>query len=375
MKRLRLVNQYSYQDILHAYMECRQAKRNSRSAISFEIGFEKKLDDLLCEINSREYEIGRSEVFVVEKPKPREIWSALFRDRIVHHLVCRDIVGWFESRFIEDTFSCIKGRGTLSASNRLVKMHRKITSGYASDCWYLQVDIKNFFVSINKEILWRLLSSKIGEDSLTSSLMKKIVFNDPTDGAIIKPNSNFHLVPRHKSLWFSKPKTGLAIGNLPSQFNSNVYMDPFDKFVKHVLGVRYYVRYVDDAVILSKDKEWLEGLLPKMSDFLSRELKLELHPKKIKIGRASQGINFVGYIVKPHRRYIRNSTLISAKSAARKKSDFSESSVNSYMGIMMHSSSYNLRKEICKITEAGHQTIASKNYSKITRRNNDIWNS
>ena len=365
MNKLRLVNQYTYQDIFHAYMECRKEKRNSRSAIAFEVRFEKNLEQLLDEVNSGTYQIGRSEVFVVEWPKPREIWSALFRDRIVHHLVCRDITGYFEARFIEDTFSCIKGRGTLAASNRLVDLHRKITQNYARDCWYLQVDVKNFFVSIDKRTLWGFLEKTIGNDTLTSRLMKQIVFNDPTANPVIKPNSRFHLVPRHKSLWHTPTDVGLAIGNLPSQFNSNVYMDPFDKFMKHALGARNYVRYVDDAVILSTDREWLEGLIPKMEQFLLRRLKLELHPNKTKLERASQGINFVGYIVKPHRRYTRRTTVSSAKNAASRARAADLSSVNSYLGIMRHSASRNIRKEICTITALRSGASFDSNFTKV----------
>ena len=115
MPALRVVNQYTYHDVLNAYFDCRRRKRTKRSAVAFETNFEHSLEGLLEEINGGEYRIGPSRVFVVLHPKAREVWAAGFRDRIVHHLVYNDIGHWYESRFIEDTFSCIPGRGTQAA--------------------------------------------------------------------------------------------------------------------------------------------------------------------------------------------------------------------------------------------------------------------
>lgn len=367
MSALRLSNEYSFQDIFKAYMSCRQRKRNSSSAMAYETRFERRLDDLLNELNSGSYKIGRSEVFVVDKPKPREIWAAQFKDRVVHHLVYNDVGEWFESRFIEDTFSCIKGRGTLAGSNRLMDFHRRATNNYSSDCWYLQFDIANYFVSIDKNILWRMVESKIGSESLTSRLIKQIIFYDPTENAIIKKGSDFSIVPFHKSLWNSDKSKGLPIGNLTSQFLSNVYLDPLDKFIKHKLKQRYYARYVDDAVIISNSKDDLEACLKNISDFMENELLLKLHPDKCFIRKASQGINFVGYIVKPYRRYSRRSTIDAAKKSSRNIGIESISSVNSYLGIIKHSASYNIRKEICNTASIPSLIAPSSDYGKIVK--------
>lgn len=360
--RLHLKNSYTYQDVFKAYIDCRRSKRNSRSAIAFETRFEERLHDLLCELNDGTYEVSRSEVFVVEHPKPREIWAAQFRDRIVHHLIFNDIGKYFEARFIEDTFSCIKGRGTLAASNRLTEMHRRATNNYSKDCWYLQFDIKNFFVSINKDILWSQLEREIGADSLTARLTKQVIYNDPTESPVIKPNSRFWLVPTHKSLWHSGKNRGLPIGNLTSQFFSNVYMDDFDKFVKHTLKARHYVRYVDDAVILGSDRAELEWMLEQIRVFLRDRLAIEIHPEKWAIKRASQGINFVGYIVKPYRRYTRRSTVEAAKRAARSGS---VESINSYLGLMRHSASHRIRRAICETASIPSIVMPGSGFSKV----------
>lgn len=346
-----LKNSYSYQDFLAAYMECRRIKRNKRSAIAFEARFERNLLQLMREVNSGEYQIGRSEVFVVTWPKPREIWAAQFRDRIVHHLVCKDLTKHVNKILISDTYSCIEGRGTLAASNRLVELHRRETNNYASDCFALQFDIKNYFVSIDKKILWEKLSRIVGDEdkSLTSRLLHQIIWNDPCVNPIIKPNSPFHLVPRHKSLWNTGGKKGLPIGNLTSQIASNVYLDDFDHFVKHTLRCRNYIRYVDDAIILSRNKEYLQYCLEQAVIRL-KKIELQIHPDKCTLTPASQGMNFVGYVVKPYRRYPRRSTVHSLMQAAELRSSKKNkvATMNSYLGIIKHANSFNIRMRACR---------------------------
>jgi hypothetical protein len=363
---LSLKDRYEYRDIFNAYMDCRQSKRNSPSAMAFETRFEMNLLELLEEINSGEYTIGRSEVFVQEWPKAREIWAATFRDRVVQHLVHNDTARHFEVRFIEDTFSCIEGRGTLAANNRLRTFHRRATGNYATDCWVLQFDVKNFFGSIDKHILWQRYEDEIGADSLTSKLLHQIIWNDPTVNPIIKQGSRFDLVPPHKSLYSSPFHVGLAIGNLTSQTSSNVHMDPLDKYVKHVLKAKHYVRYVDDAVILSHDRDYLYDCLEKINDFVENRLNMQLHPDKSAIFPASQGINFVGYIVKPWRRYARNMTVASAKNVAdQPPSEKSLASLNSYLGILKHADSFKLRKKLCERATLPSITMPGEGFTKI----------
>jgi len=369
---LTLRQHYDYRSLLNAYLDCRQVKRNKKSAIAFETRFERNLYDLMNQINDGSYKIGRSEVFVVTKPKAREVWAAQFRDRIVHHLVHNDISAYIDRRFIEDTFSCISGRGNLSASDRLMQFHRRATNNYDTDCYALQFDIKNFFVSIDKTILWHQLERIVGakESSLTAKLLHQIIWNDPTENPIIKPNSNFSLVPSHKSLWSGSGKKGLPIGNLTSQTASNVYLNGFDHFVKHALKAKYYVRYVDDAVILSKNKDYLYECLDAISAYLSVNLGLEIHPDKCSIFPASQGANFVGFIHKPWRRYPRNSMVSSAKHVARngvKKGECFVSSINSYLGIMKNSNSYSLRKSICIDAVVPSIFTCNRNFTKIIK--------
>ena len=370
MPALRLTDSYSYRDIVLAYLDCRRRKRNKRSAIAFETNFETNLGNLLEEVNSGSYRIGSSQVFVVTHPKPREIWAAGFRDRIVHHLVYRDIAPWYESRFIEDTFSCIRGRGTQAAAQRLERFCRQATENWSRGAWCLQIDIANFFVSINRPILWSVLAQDIGETSLTARLLKQVLFHDPTQSPHIKTPHLLHLVPQHKSLWHCKPGCGLPIGNLTSQFLSNVYLDALDKFTKHVLKTRWYARYVDDAVLLSHDRSQLYEWKDAIDEWLKHERGLRLHPNKVTVKPADSGINFVGTVVLPFRSYPRKMTVHSAARAAHalSKTPLDKGyfdTLNSYIGMMRNTTSFNIRKRLCEKASTPMLIASDSEYTKI----------
>ena len=144
----RLVDQYTFRDIYNAYLDCRAHKRNTCAAREFELNSFDNLRILLDEINTGTYEIGPSRGFVVTYPKPREVWAASFRDRIVHHLVCSDVMPFFKSRIIPQNCACIQGRGTLYAATYVERYCRSITENWQKNAYYLQIDIQNFFVSI-----------------------------------------------------------------------------------------------------------------------------------------------------------------------------------------------------------------------------------
>lgn len=371
MPKLRLVDSYSFRDILEAYSDCRRRKRNTRPALAFDIDYAKNLQKLLDDVNSGAYTIGPSRGFVVAWPKPREVWAAQFRDRIVHHLVYRDIAPFYIARFISANCACIKGRGTLYASRYLEKYCRSVTQNWQKPAWFLQMDIANFFVSIRRDLLWSIMAKDMGEASLTSRLVKMIIHHDPTDRAIVKPGTDFNLVPRHKSLWHAPKGYGLPIGDLPSQLcASGIYLDGLDKFVKHELKCRYYVRYVDDAVLLSSDRDELLEWRDRIDRWLWLERGLRVAKNKTIIRPANSGINFVGRVILPFRAYIRKSTAAQAKAALQSLREnpldaHALASVNSYLGLMRHGNSYNLRKRICQEAALPLFVEADSDFTKI----------
>jgi len=347
----------TFEEVAVAYFECRRRKRKTSYATEFEFQLEKNLYDLFLDLQSEQYEIGQSIAFVVEQPKIREIWAATFRDRVVHHIIYNRLYPRFAPGFIRNSFACIPERGSLDGSDRLWSGMRSITNNWKRDSYFLGGDVRNFFVSIHKPTLFDILKKKISEDWLLK-LTEKVLFHDPRKNCFIKSKPElFAHVPRHKSLWCTEDDRALPIGNLTSQFFANVYLNELDQFVKHRLRIPYYYRYVDDFVVLHDSPKVLNKYFDQIQDFLSDKLKLELHPFKKRIGRLDQGIDFVGYFHKPYRRYTRKRTVnkLRSKITQWKKSPEPfenetlfrlRSSVNSYLGLMRHTDSYELRKSI-----------------------------
>ncbi len=221
-------------------------------------------------------------------------------------------------------------------------------------------------MSINKNILFAKLESFIKEKyhsndkELIISLCKQVIYNDPTKNCMIKGSkSNWNDLPNTKSLFHSKPNCGLPIGNLTSQVFANFYMDSFDQYIKHDLGIRYYGRYVDDFVIVHQDKDYLKKLVPQLSAYLQLELQATIHPKKIYMQHYSKGVKFLGTVILPNRIYIANRTKGNFYNAIDKQNQIAydhkptreeqhtfQSSMNAYLGILKHYKSYKLRKQM-----------------------------
>lgn len=353
-----LKNDFTFEDLTTAYKECRKHKRNTLNALEFEFNLEENLLDLYNELKTGNYQIGKSICFMVLHPKPREVWAASFRDRVVHHLVYNAIKDRFYNRFISDTFSCIPERGTLNACRKTAKYAKSITRDYTRDAYYMKADLKNFFVSIDKDILMQELERYVQEEWILK-LLRQIIYHDPRTNVEIRSNKwKFDLLPTYKSLWYCDSSKGLPIGNLTSQFFSNVYLNVLDQYVKHHLKCRYYCRYVDDFVMMSTDPKQLNEWHRDLTVFLKERLKLDLHQNKKEINKVERGIDFVGFIIKHGRIQPRQRTLKRvfklAKNYRQSNTWFEKedlltfrASMNSYLGMLRAVSCFNLRKEIC----------------------------
>lgn len=327
--------EYSFADLVRAYFDCRASKRNSASALAFEERLEENLLQLDDELRTGTYRPGQSVCFVITRPKPREVWAAAFRDRVVHHLVYNHIADRFHRAFIADSCACIPGRGTLYAAKRLEAKVRSATENWSKPCLYLKADLANFFVSIDKRILADLLTAKIPEPWL-QALTLQILMHDPRPGCEVRGDEKqLALIPPHKSLFNQDAHHGLPIGNLSSQFFANVYLNELDQFAKHRLGARHYVRYVDDFVILDPSAEALNWMLAEITEFLPTHLGAHLNPAKTIIQPAERGIDFVGHVIKPWRRTTRKRTRNAAldRIAGMQRADVYESA-NSTFGLL-----------------------------------------
>jgi len=272
----------SYENLFLAYKRARKGKTKKRYIIVFEANLRKNLLELQEELINNSYYPKPLKTFILRDPKTRKISKAEFRDRIVHHAICNIIEPFFDKIFIHDSCANRLGRGNLFGLRRFDLFKRKIcengniiknkfndknyVKGYC-----LKADIKHYFQEVCHNILVRTIYKKIRDNKLIS-LIKKILENGKVKEGI-----------------------GMPLGNLTSQFFANIYLNELDYFVKHELKAKYYIRYVDDFVILHESKIQLEIFKIRISRFLKEALKLELHIQKSRILCLSQGIDFVGF--------------------------------------------------------------------------------
>ena len=332
------VGPYPFSDLVQAYYDCRRSKRNSDSALAFEMDLELNLIELHNDLTAGTYRPGRSICFVVTRPKAREVWAAAFRDRVVHHLLYNHVAPRFYASFIADSCACIPGRGTLYAAQRLESKIRSASENWSKPIFYLKCDLANFFVAIDKEVLRRQLAAKITEPWWLA-LAEQILMHDPReDYEVRSPAHLFNRVPQHKRLTAQPARLGLPIGNLSSQFFANVYLNALDQFAKHQLGAKHYVRYVDDFVFLHESPQQLNAWLAQVQAFLPR-LGARLNPSKTILQPVERGVDFVGHVIKPWRRTTRKRSLAQAlkRTAAAPAEDLRETA-NSYFGLLSQAS-------------------------------------
>lgn len=324
---------YQFENLYKAYLKARKNKRYSHEVLEFAANLEENLIMLQNHLIYQTYSTGRYREFYVHDPKTRLVMALPFKDRVVHHAVCNIIEPIFEARFIYDSYACRPGKGTHAGADRVTKF-LKSTQRQWPRVYCLKGDIKQYFPSVNHGALKQIIRKKIA-CSKTLWLLDEIIDSlaDPAD-----PN------PR-----------GIPIGNLTSQLFANVYLNELDYYVKQVLGAKYYVRYMDDFIILGGDKRQLWATLEEIKGFLDRHLSLQLNGKT-SIFPIQQGIDFLGYRIWPTHRLLRKSSIkrMKRKLKALKRKygegkiglDRVNASIQSWLGHCKHANSYNLRKAI-----------------------------
>jgi len=352
---------FTIEKLYKAYKDCLKHKKNTINALKFELNREKNLINLLKDLETRKYKISRHICFVVTEPTPREIFAADFRDRIVHHLLYNEIKDLFESNFIDESYANRTGKGTHKAVKSL--KYNMVRGGINGErLYFLKMDIKGFFRSINKDILFDLVkkgvlnSKKLEQEKREIIwLVEKIIYNDPTKNYCFKGNVNLKkVVPSSKSLFFGEKQKGLPIGNLTSQFFANVYLNELDHFVKEELCFCRYLRYVDDFIILDEDYNKLEKAEKTIEGFLFEKLKLLISKDKVFIKPVSSGIDFLGYFIKPTHTLVRRKVVRRFKRKMYDNMDREDgfypiefsSVIISYFGHFKYANSYNLIQKI-----------------------------
>lgn len=343
-------------DLYAAYKDARRRKRRKDYQLAFECNLEAELVRLRNEISERRYRPGPSKCFIIHDPKMREVFAAQFRDRIVHHLLYNYIAPFLESGFIQDSYSCIRGRGTHYGIKRLGERIRDASYNYSRPCYILKLDIVGYFMHINRHILLRTCLESLkpfhsGMDyPIVEYLLKTIIQDNPVEHCLrIGPVSDWDQLPDSKSLFCSPGGCGLPIGNLTSQLFSNVYLNILDQRMVALTGPDSYGRYVDDAYVVGRSRVQLKALIPKAEAILEDELGLKLNRDKVSIYSAYRGVEFLGAYLKPFRNYLSNHTLhrmngrLKALSVNPPKQRMQR--INSYLGITSHYRAYAIRKK------------------------------
>jgi hypothetical protein len=255
---------------------------------------------------------------VATRPKAREIHAPAFSDRVVHHLVVAAIEPEFERRFASCSYANRAGKGSHAAVRAAQRYMRQVQSGQGGG-WFLKLDIANFFYSIDRKRLWAMLKpamERFGTPLHIQRIMHALLRQPATVHGVRYRSTPAQraLVPRHKQLVNAAPGRGLPIGNLPSQFLANVYMDPLDQFVKHVLGAKRYARYVDDFVLFHQDRAVLERWLVQIEQFLHDRLGLALKADT-QLAPLTSGLDFLGYVIYPTHTRVRRRVVAHANEA------------------------------------------------------------
>lgn len=314
----------SLENLFAAWREFRTGKRSKPDVAAFGDQVEKHLVALAFDLKGGTYRHRQYARFVVYDPKRREIAKASVRDRILHAAICRVVVPVFDRGFIFDSYASRVGKGVLAANDRFDAFVRKCSRNGTRDVFVLKADIRRYFDSIDHEILFEILGRHLRCES-TLRLLRCII-----DSFAVTPGK------------------GIPLGNLTSQLFSNAHLDPFDQFVKRELGIRYYIRYADDFIVLSDNRESLGRIRSRLEEFLSCQLSLFLHPKKTRVVRFQKGVDFLG---KVHFRFHRVLRMNTKKRSIRR---ITLRNAASYIGLTRHSRSHGLERRLRDILEQIH---------------------
>lgn len=350
-------------EVYDAYYDCCKHKGSTPGCIEYQMNYIANNYQLYIDLNSMEYEISKSKAFCVTRPKLREVFCADFRDRIIHHLLAIKFTDILESEMTDKAYACRAGKGTDYGIADVKKEIERVSDNYTKEAWVLKCDLQGFFMSINRSLLYRLLEKVIMEKYHGDDiewwlwLWKKVFLHDPTKNCVrVGDLSLWDKLPANKSLFTCGEGIGLPIGNPPSHILANLLMSAFDKWVLSRIGKSGgYGRYVDDFVVISRDKKLLLNILQESRNYLLEELGLTLHPRKVSLQRAASGVRFTGALIRPGRMLPNIRTIEHLYDVIDKFGMMSDpkgevlqryvNRINSLMGALVHYNTYNIRRK------------------------------
>lgn len=322
----------SLENLFLAWHEFKPDKIAKEDVSRFAIDVEEHLFALHASLTAGTWRHGHYSAFYVRDPKLRHIHKASVSDRVLHHAIVRVVEPVFDKSFIFDSYSSRKTKGAHKAGERFREFTWKLSRNNTKTVWILKCDIRKFFDSVDHAILLKLLKKKIIDEKAVQLLWTVI--------------NSFSVIPNK----------GIPIGNLTSQLFSNIYLNSFDHFVKRELHVKEYIRYADDFVMLSRDRAYLERLVPAIKDWLERHLELTLHPRKVFITKWHRGVDFLGFVHFPYYAIMRTKTkqrvIRKTRQAYQKLQEGKISAYNfaqtlaSYRGRLKHCRSKTIQKNL-----------------------------
>ena len=267
---------YLFEQITHldnlffAAQKAFRGKKSRPGVALFYFHLETELLTLQRELQKGTYQPRPFRTFTIFEPKQRKICAADFRDRVVHHAICNVLEPLFEKKLIEDSYACRKNKGTHKALKKCQRLAHQFP-------YYLKCDIRKYFETVNHDILKSLLVRKFKDQKVLELL--NIIIDQ--------------LVPN------GLPGVGLPIGNLTSQHFANLYLGELDHYLKDQLGIRGYIRYMDDFIVFSHSKAEIHEYLSEIYLFLQDHLALELKMESLFLAPVSEGIPFLGFRIFP----------------------------------------------------------------------------
>ena len=308
------------------------------------------IKDILC---SKNYIPGKYNIFLIKEPKYRIIMSQSIKDKVVNHLISKYfLVDIFDKTLINQNCATRIGKGTHYALRLFKKYYNECTLKY-KNFYILKFDISKYFYNIDHEIVMNLIKNKI-KDKDVLNIIRKIL--DSTDEEYVnnvisrlkekekRRINNLNIIGKESILseidslpLYAKGK-GCPIGNMSSQIIATFYLNELDHYIKEVLGIKYYVRYMDDGIIMHNDSNYLKKCMKDIEIILNK-YKLVMN-KKSKIYRGSEEIEFLGFRFSYKNRIIMklsNKTKIEFKKKM-KKIDIDKSVIVSYKGHLSYGS-------------------------------------
>jgi RNA-directed DNA polymerase len=294
---LNLSHTTTWQNLLNAYRKAAKGKRGKPPAADFEHQLADHLLDLQRDLQNQTYRPGDYYHFFIHEPKQRKISAAPFRDRVVHHALCNIIEPVFDRRFIGNSYANRVGKGNHTAIDRLQQFGR-------DNRYVLRMDIVKHFPSLDHQILYDEIARTIDDEGILR-LVQVIL---ASGRGVLTDEYQMVYFPDDNLFAVNRPR-GLPIGNLTSQFWSNVYMNPFDWFIQRELGCNAFLRYVDDFALFSNDKAQLWAWKNAIIERLAR-LRLTVHEREAQVVQCKDGIPWLGFVVYPTHRKLKKRNVV-----------------------------------------------------------------